>query len=242
MRRFAAAWRFLTVFPFPLPAGDDEGEQLRRSPMMFPLVGLVLGLIAAAAAWLLRSIFPPLPAAALVTVVLAMFSVGLHLDGVCDCGDALMTPGRSREDALAIMKDSRIGAHGAVALVLLLLVKFAALASCPNPALAALAVPVGGRGAVLLPMVILPYVREKGLGRLFDAGPGTLIFGAAMTAAVLVLAMGWLFWAGLILWAVAGFGWVAFLRHRLGGATGDGYGAACEIGETATALAVCMTW
>lgn len=240
IKRFAAAWRFLTVFPFFWAPGDDEGECLKRSAVMFPLVGLVLGGLAAAAAWGFGWLFPSLPAAALVTAVLALFSVGLHLDGLSDCGDALMTPGRSRDDALAIMKDSRIGSHGALALVLVLLIKFSALASAPNLIWAAFVVPVGGRAALLFPLALLPYVRKQGLGTLFAAGKASLAIGIVIAAAALFLAMGWRFWPGLVVWLAVGLGWTWFLRRRLGGSTGDGYGAACELGEAAMALAMCI--
>lgn len=242
LKRFAAAWRFLTVFPFFWAPGDDEGECLKRSAAMFPVVGLILGGVAAAAAWGLGWLFPPLPAAALVTALLALFSVGLHLDGLSDCGDALMTPGRSRDDALAIMKDSRIGSHGALALVLVLLVKFSALPSAPSLVWAAFAVPVGGRAALLFPLALLPYVRKQGLGTLFAAGKVSLAFGVVVTAAVLFLAMGmgWRFLPGFAVWLAVGLGWTWFLRKRLGGSTGDGYGAACELGEAAMALAMCI--
>lgn len=242
MKRFAAAWRFLTIFPFFVSPGDDEGDHLRRASAMFPVVGLALGCVAAVIVLFLEPVLPRLPLAALVTAVLALFSGGLHLDGLCDCGDALTTPGRSRDDALAVMKDSRIGAHGAMALLLALLLKFSALASAPDLLLAALIVPVGGRAAMLFPMALLPYLRKQGLGTLFAVGYGSLAFGAALVGALLYWAMGVRFAPGFLLWLAVCAGWVLFLSRRLGGATGDGYGAACELGETAAALAFCLAW
>lgn len=242
IKTFAAAWRFLTAFPFLWPPGDDEGECLRRAPAAFPFVGLVLGIMAAGLAWLLLRMFPVAPSAALVVAALALFSMGLHMDGLTDCADALMSPGRSREKALEVMKDSRIGAHGALALVLLLLVKFAALASLAPDTLpwAALAMPVAGRTAMLFPMTLLPYVRPEGLGKAFgiERPRRTLAFGILFAACCLGATFGLKTGvAALALWVAVAMGWNWCLRRRLGGATGDCYGASCELAEAAVALA-----
>lgn len=240
-RRFAAAWRFLTAFPFFLPADEDEGECLRRSVAMFPLVGLVLGVFAAAIAVAVGYILPPMVAGALVVSALALFSLGLHLDGLADCADALLTPGRDREKALAIMKDSRIGAHGAMALVLLLLVKFSCIASLSAGAMpyVALLVPVAGRASIVFLMQLLPYVRREGLGTLFAREGKWLTMGwtVAVLAGAALLAIGVTgMVAVLVCFAVVVLGCIYFFNRRLGGATGDVYGAACELGETAAAV------
>lgn len=247
IKRFAAAWRFLTVLPFFWPAGDDEGECLRRSMPMFSVVGLILGATAAVFAFLAGHVFPTPALAALCVVLLALFSMGLHLDGLADCADALMSPGRSREKALAIMKDSRVGAHGALALALLLLLKYACLASLPHweLCLAVLAAPVAGRVAMLPVMVQLPYAREQGLGKVFAAANTAALFlgGGALLFVVFLAAMGWVgVWVGVVLWLAITQGWVLYLRHRLGGATGDCYGAACELGESAALLAAAAAY
>lgn len=240
-KRFAAAWRFLTAFPFFWPAGEDEGECLRRSVCMFPLVGVVLGVFAAVFAMAAGHVLPPLATAALTVAVLAMFSLGLHLDGLADCADALLTPGRDREAALAIMKDSRIGAHGALALVLLLLVKFSCLASLSTGAMpyVVVLVPLAGRTGIVFIMLSLPYARKEGLGSLFGSENKvrTVCWSGAVLAAAALLALGIAGMAYILLFCVVVvFGLNRFLRRRLGGATGDAYGAACELAETAAAL------
>lgn len=241
-RRFAAAWRFLTIFPLPFWQGADEGERLARSPGTFPAVGLVLGIGVTAVAAFAGRFLPETATAALMVTLLAYPSGALHLDGLADSADGLLSPGRDREKALAVMKDSRIGAHGAVALVLILLLKYACLASLALPDLLAtlVVVPLAGRAAMLFPMAMLPYAREKGLGGLF-------VFGNRATAPL--LAMLWTicamlaFWGvfeavvGVTAWLTATLLWVWFLKARLGGATGDSYGATCEIAETVVCLA-----
>ena len=237
--RFAAAWRFLTVFPFPGRYG--EGGALGRSLAMFPVVGAVLGGLAWLVATALGLVLPPLPLAMLVVAAMALFSFGLHMDGLADCADALLSLGRSRERALEVMRDSRIGAHGALALCLVLLLKVACLASMPvaKMALAALAAPVAGRAAMFFPMLLLPYLRDEGLGKIFartHAAP-LLAYGVAAVAALSWAALG-VSSGGVAVgaWAFVVALWVYFLRRRLGGATGDCYGAACELGEAAFVL------
>lgn len=237
VKRFAAAWRFLTVFPFFWGSNGDEGEWLRRSVSMFPVVGMVLGMCNGVIVVIASRVLPPLPLAALLVAAGAMYSMGLHLDGLADCGDALSSPGRSPERALEIMKDSRIGAHGAAALTLALLAKFSGFASVYGDSLlwAAVAVPVAGRAAMLPPMILLPYLRARGLGAVFGfARPGAVLAWGVCCGVVAAAVAGGAI--GVVAWLAATFGWVWFLRRRLGGATGDCFGAACELAETAVAL------
>ena len=242
-KRFAAAWRFLTIFPLPLSRpGPDEAEHLRASPGLFPAVGLALGLLMAGLAALLGLFLPRTAVAALMVATLAYPSGALHLDGLADSADGLLSPGRDREKALAVMKDSRIGAHGAVALIIILLLKYACLVALSPDDLpfVMLAVPLAGRASMLFPMALLPYAREKGLGGLFaitdvkSVLAGACVWTGGAMAALWGVGQGL---AGLGVWGAATMGWVAFLKRRLGGATGDSYGATCEIAETAVCLA-----
>lgn len=244
--RFAAAWRFLTVVPLPFSrAGGDELDCLRRSPPLFPLVGLALGCIAALVCLVLSFLFPHPVLAVLSVALLTALSGGLHLDGLADSADALSSPVHDREKALAIMKDSRIGTHGALALAVVLMLKFSCFLSIPPCwlPLILLVAPVCGRAAMLFPMVMLPYARERGLGGLFDIkDKGKLLFYACLwTGVSLAVLFGLRGGAlGFVLWLVLTLGWVLYLRRRLGGATGDSYGAACELGETAACLTAAM--
>lgn len=241
MRRFFAAWRFLTVFPAPAEGSSPEAvSALSRSLPYFPAVGLVLGAISWLAARILGTALPPLAVAAVMTALLAAYSCGLHLDGLADSADGLFGP-HDRERALEIMRDSRIGAMGAATLILVLLVKFACLASAGDGiARAALLAPLGGRSAMLAAMTLLPYARSSGLGSVFAAGskPAAAIAACLWLAVCCAAFLGVGGLAVLAVWAAATAAWVVFLKIRLDGATGDGYGAACEFGETAVLLAV----
>lgn len=248
LKRFAAAWRFLTIFPFPMRPGDDEVEHIRRCAGMFPVVGLALGLGAGSITWLLVRVLPLPAAAAAATAILAFVSGCFHMDGLADSADAMLSSVHDTEKSLAIMRDSRIGAHGAAAIMLVLILKFGCLASLTSEVLpAAVAVaPLAGRAGILFPVVLLPYLRDKGLGKLFEIrNPVLLIaWGSLCTMAGMGIAWGLTgVGVGLPVWLAVVLLWVWCLKNRLGGATGDTYGATCELAETAACLAaaICMT-
>jgi adenosylcobinamide-GDP ribazoletransferase len=237
MRSLAVAFGFLTRLP--VPTRVVEPRDLARSLTWFPAVGAALGAMSYAAAVLLRGAFGPgVVAAALVTLG-AIVTGGLHLDGVADVFDALGGGRGQRDRMLEIMRDSRIGAHGAVALALLLGAKLVAVAelldhSAGSSPWALYAAPVVARWTVVPLVLGFPYARADGLGKPFH-GHASLaqLAGATVTAG---LAIGWL---GATLIAPAVFGAatalaIALWLHRhLGGLTGDVYGAAIEAAELA---------
>ena len=208
----------------------------------FPVVGLFLGLVLVAVRYafgyiLLASIVDVLVIAALVVITGA-----LHLDGFADTADGL-TGGKNREKALAIMRDNRIGSFAVAGLILLLMLKISALQQVPpeikNRAL--LLMPVLGRWSTVQLAFGFTYARSgSGTGLAFTrfAGKREYIIATLITAAV---SMG-LFWlhGAIILLFIAlltlllGF----FFQRRLGGVTGDIMGAACEINEVVTLLAM----
>ncbi len=245
MRTFGAAWRFMTIFPFFTRPGDDEMELLRRCGWTFPCIGLILGGLSGGVVWLLAAVLPLPVVAALAVALLAMYTAGFHLDGLSDCGDALMSPGRDKEKCLAIMKDSRIGAHGAMALVLLLLTKFACLAStadqCGIAAMAFL-MPLAGRAGMLWVMGLLPYARAEGLGNIIAVNMVHIVFGIVVLAGTAFLLVGPVRMAVVMaVWLAVSLGWTLYLKGRLGGATGDCYGAGCELAETAAGIGLLVT-
>ena len=242
MKPLLAAMRFLTILPIPGTWGTAEAD-LARSVPFFPLVGLLLGVAAAALAWGALAVAPPMVAAVVVIVALMAFSGCLHLDGLSDTADGLLSS-RSRERALEIMKDSHAGAMGVIAIVVVLLAKFAALASLPAKVFwpAALLMPIAGRTAIVIHMALLPYVRATGLGAVFYRRRPRL---AALWAAGLFAAVAWgaLGRQGLMVWAVSMLVTAVlalYVRRKIGGATGDTFGAACEILEATAALTLAM--
>jgi len=234
---------FLTRFPVGSLTGVTPA-QLGRSMAFFPLVGLLLGGVLVIGDAALAHLLPRAVGDALLLAVLALATGALHLDGFADLCDGV-GGGRDREAALRIMKDSSIGAFGAVGLILLLLTKFLALTSLPaevRPA-ALLLMPVAGRWAPVLLTVTLPYLRgPEGTGSTFAAHAGRreLLLATLLLLAVaggLFRLEGLLLAGGLVL-AAAVFG--LWIKRRLGGVTGDVMGAAVELLEVGTLLLVLM--
>lgn len=239
MNSFLAALRFLTILPIPGQRGHAPAD-LSRSLWSFPLVGLLLGGMTGAIFWAIGPFLPrPILALLAVTVLLA-WSGGLHLDGVADCADGFFSS-RPRERMLEIMRDSRIGAMGVIGLVLVLALKMAALFSLPQEQFwrVLLLMPLAGRVGILLMLALLPYARpEGGLATVFFAGsrrlavlPGLLILAvtAWLTAGVIGL-------TGALAALLLLLPFCLFCYARIGGATGDTLGAACEITETLVAV------
>ena len=233
------AIRFLTLLPISWRAEEDD-KWFGASLYYFPAVGLLIGSLAYIFAQLLCLFLPIQIAAVAVLCFLAFISGCLHLDGAADSADGLFSS-RRREQALEIMKDSRTGAMGVIAVVFLLLGKYAALSSM-NPQMFCLSVffmPLAGRCIILLAMSIQKYARpEGGLAQLFysekikkaallSSAIFLIILAVFAPEALLILPL------ALILTVVAFARWC---NAKLGGATGDTLGASCEIGELVTSL------
>ena len=179
--------------------------------------------------------------AALLTVTVWKFLTGgVHLDGLADCLDGLV--GRDAEHRLAIMRDSRIGAFGAVGLILFLMLEIVALAELVPPVRgsALFAAPVIARATPAVLAALFRPARADGQGAAFHAGvrPSAIAIGLAAAAAAASFALGGLGVATLSVGLVAAVAVGAFVATRLGGVTGDVLGAAVEISEVAVLLTV----
>ncbi len=226
MRNFLAAISFLTVVPVPgnnVPPG--------QAALFFPVVGAILG--AAGAGFFIAASFAlPASLAALLTVAFwTVISGVLHEDGLADVADA-MRAGRTREKMLAILKDSRIGTYGAVAIVLSLLARWQALQHVPSPRI--LAVCVVAQAVPRAAIVALAWLSRPsgdGLGLAFSSSlttTGALIAIAQGIAASMLL--GWR--AGVLI--LAGIylivrGARTYFYKRIGGVNGDCLGATEQI-------------
>jgi adenosylcobinamide-GDP ribazoletransferase len=231
------AVRFLTAFPVPwLPAMQES--TIARSMLAFPLVGLLIGACGAVAGLLAGWLFgEPLRAVAVV-VAWMVVTGGLHLDGLADSADALFS-WRSRERKLEIMKDSRIGTMGALALISTVLLKVGALYSL-GPAwwLGALLAPMWSRWSDIYGIFFFPAAREGGMGRNFHANVRQRDFWIATASAFAigaVLLPPWGALVGLVVLVVAHLA-ARWMVGVLGGLTGDTYGALSEVGEIAVLL------
>jgi len=236
---FFTALRFLTILPSPFGRGASPHAYGESLPY-FPLVGLVLGLILSGLYLLLQLVMPPPLVAGLLVIALLLLSGAHHLDGLIDTADGL-GGGAARLEAA---KTSIAGGRGATAAALLLLLKFAALSSLGCwPAL--LIAPVVGRWLMVSTLHIFPAARRSGFGAEFKRGANRrrFLIATAITVIATLLVMG--LWPGLIIlssaWVLStGLGW--YLSRRLGGISGDGYGAVGEVAETlalVTAVSIC---
>ena len=237
---FFCALRFLTVIPVHWSA-ERDGQLFPQSLYAFPMVGLLLSGIGALICWLAGMILPGNVTVFLVVLYLSAISGFLHLDGLADSADGLLSA-RPRDRSLEIMKDSRIGAMGVVVLLLVILGKYASLTSMPVDRMipAVFCMPLAGRTAILLTMAMHRYARQEGgLGGLFYStrtryaaygGMGVLIpaiwvaGGPYIVAVVLGVTAFTVFWFG------------NFCKKRLGGVTGDTLGAVCELTEMSVAI------
>ena len=253
MRQLTLAVTFLTGIPLKVE-GDVSPADLWRSMGWHPLVGLALG----AAAWGmyagLLELLPSLVAAVLVVLLLEAVTRGLHMDGLMDTADGVLS-GAPRERALEIMKDSSVGAMGVVAAVLIVLLKVAALGALARADAAAplLAGWAAARALPALDVYAWPYARAAGTGEAFTRertpGPvvmaaGLLAVGLAATVLVTLAVDGAGAWyAGLAVAVVAmavALAVQAAVAKRLGGLTGDVYGMGIELAEAAALVAGCL--
>jgi adenosylcobinamide-GDP ribazoletransferase len=167
---FFEAIRFLTLIPLPfMPAmtSDNYEKTIARSMAWFPAVGLLIGGIACLVGLTFGALWNEFARAVAVVVTIGIVTAGLHLDGLSDTFDAVMS-WRPRERKLEIMKDSRIGAMGAIALIAVMLLKVAFIVAAGDGWWrAVLVATVLGRWADLYGIFSFPAAREGGLGRNF---------------------------------------------------------------------------
>ena len=233
MRHLVIAFQFLTIIPLPLTVRCEE-QDLGRSMALFPLVGLAIGALLAGVDFLLAPLFPRALCDLLLIAVTAVVTGGLHLDGLSDVCDGIAARG-SRERFLDVMKDSRVGAVGAVALVLGLGLKYQALLAVPAEYKreALLFFPMAARFAQVQMTVGAQRARKDGLGSAFVGGAGITQFAiaAALTLAVTFLLLGVRGILSLALLFLLTWGIKSWSHGRLGGVTGDVIGCASELNE-----------
>ncbi|WP_419709124.1 adenosylcobinamide-GDP ribazoletransferase [Pseudomonas sp. NFX224] len=242
MLPFWIALQFLSSLPIRLP-GMPAPQELGRSLLFYPLVGLLFGGILWASNWLLSGT-PLLLHAALLLTVWVLLSGALHLDGLADSADAWLGGFGDRERTLTIMKDPRSGPIAVVTLAVVLLLKFSALVALieQQHALVLIIVPLIGRSALLGLFLTTPYVRAGGLGQALadhlprSAGKQVL----AISALVCVLIAGVSGVLALVL-AAGVFVWLRqVMLRRLGGTTGDTAGALLELLEVAVLVGLAI--
>ncbi|MCJ7515926.1 MAG: adenosylcobinamide-GDP ribazoletransferase [Dehalococcoidia bacterium] len=237
---FWAALQFLTIFPTPLRHEVPAGTSGQSLPY-FPLVGLILGAILLGLHYGLSLILPSSVVTALLITALVILTGAHHLDGLIDTCDGVFA-GKSKRERLAIMSDTRVGAFGIVGVVLLLLLKYVSLFSVSTILPALLLMPTLSRWAMVSIIFVFPYAKSSGMGLPFKQGATWQRLTVA-TIIALIVAVAMLKWWGLALMAVlwlSAFGTASYFRSRLGGLTGDNYGAINEISEVLVLLLIIL--
>ncbi|MBI5192752.1 MAG: adenosylcobinamide-GDP ribazoletransferase [Nitrospirae bacterium] len=230
---------FLTVLPIPMK-GELRPADMGRAMAFFPVAGAVIGGILVSADVALSYILPKSVASFILVVVLALITGGLHLDGLADTCDGLYG-GKTREDALAIMKDSRVGAIGAVGLIMIIGLKYTAIHEIPQTMkyAALLLMPTLSRWAIVLMAALSDYARvNKGTGKDFveTVTPLNLVTATFFACVAAIVMMGWI--GALLISFIGGVTLigVVYFKKRLGGVTGDVLGAVNEFNEVMVLL------
>jgi cobalamin 5'-phosphate synthase/cobalamin synthase len=238
IRQLLAALSFLTAIPAGRRAFD--AKEIGRSARWFPLVGAMIGAVYIGMLRVFSSWFPPGIVAILIILAEALITGGLHLDGLADTADGL-GGGRTPDDALRIMRDHAIGSYGAIALILIILLKAAAAAVLIERHQAErylFLAPVLGRWSTVVLGCALPYARpgsavSNQMGKT-ELAIATLVVALAAASAgvqgVISVAI------ALAATAVCGL----IYKRKIKGVTGDTLGATVEITETLTLLAGVM--
>jgi adenosylcobinamide-GDP ribazoletransferase len=234
------AFRFFTRIPLGAGAAPEPGA-LARASWAFPIVGVAIGIVCAAAFAVSDVLHFPRLAAALIAIGAGVFVTGgLHEDGLADTADAF--GGSDPAERLAIMRDSRSGAYAILAIVLSVAIRAAAVAALPGKGAvlgAFVAAHAVARGALPAVLFLLPAARTDGLGA--SAGVpamSELLWSLGIAAVLALLALGIV--AGIAALAFAAFAMAVFaalVRRQIGGHTGDVLGAIEQKGETAMLLA-----
>ncbi len=244
-REFMLAMQFATTLP-AVQIHDVTEQEVVDSVIWFPVLGAILGGTLMLSFRVLHAGLAPWPTALLVVVLYTLLTGALHIDGLMDTADAVGSRAK-RERALEIMRDSRVGAMGAIAGCLLLIGKVVAIASLPlNHSEALIAVLTISRAAMVWSMTIAPSARgNEGLAGMYAQKiPRTTSFIAGAFALVVSVAtFGWILGIAVVGFAgIATFLFVGWMRKRFGGMTGDTYGALHELIELGGLLFLTATF
>ncbi len=218
------------MFLTRLPAGTLPGKvpTLAEAAWAFPLAGIVIGAISGVVYLLASLAVAPLPAAILAMATSALVTGALHEDGLADLADGF-GGGTDRSEKLEIMRDSRIGSYGVVALILVLGLTATAMAEAASFVLF-LTIGAGTRAAMVAALAVMPAARADGLGQSAVLKPGPDLAVALAIPALLALSTGTL--VPLLAVVIPSVAVAALALRQIGGQTGDVMGAIQKLGET----------
>ena len=239
LKRFVLMLQFFTIFPINISI-DSDSKDFGKGLVFAPIIGIIIG-VCLVIVLIFSKIILPIPLTAIVLVsAYVLITGGLHLDGLADTFDGVFS-NRSRERMLEIMRDSRIGTNGVLALIVIMAFYFTGLYYLLNVEMKMedlgkilIALPIAGRMGSLIGAGISNYARTSdGLGKSFIdfCGIKEIIIGSIAPLLVFFLLFGQI---GLLLFLIPVFSSIIvtkFFNSKLGGATGDTLGATCELNQ-----------
>lgn len=222
--------QFLTRIPINLNI-DFNDENLRRSTFFYPFVGMILGALSFGIYYLFSYINKDL-ASLLTVIAMIVFTGGLHLDGLADTADGFFS-NKDKEDMLEIMKDSRLGAFGVIALILIILSKYIIISNIDSFLFPALVLSMGNsRLVTLFQIAFKKNARPGGLGEMISkTRPKIYVLFSGIIYISILSILNIKFLIPLLVSIIVGEMISLYTYKKIGGFTGDIYGASIELTE-----------
>ena len=238
LKRFLLTLGFMTRIPVNVNLGEVKDEDMHKGFLYYPVVGLIIGLVDVLVYFLVTLVLPD--TFGIIFALLANFCVtgAFHLDGLSDTADGIYSA-RTRERMLEIMKDSRIGTNGAIAMCFDIMLKFVGLSYCDMKWLMILMMPVAGKmvqGAIVYKAV---YPRKNGIGIYVGTVDKATVIGTVILG-LLFMGVAFSYW-GIVMFAVLylfAYLFRVYITGKIGGITGDVMGAGSELSEVLLILLV----
>jgi len=238
MKRFVLMLQFMTRIPININLEVDE-EDFYKGMMYFPLIGLIIGMFVISSYYIGLKISGQLVGAVFAVIIEIFITGGLHLDGLADTFDGIYS-NRPKDRILEIMKDSRLGTNGALALFVLLMLKFALISDLKPPTIypVLLLMPMFSRLNVVLAARIAAPARNQGMGNLFIGKVKNRQLIIALILAVIPSLVFIKIIPIIPLMLIFSVWYIKHISYRIDGMTGDTLGALCELSELVFLLLV----
>lgn len=238
IKRFLLTLGFMTRIPVNVDLGEVKDEDMHKGFLYYPVVGLVIGLCDMAVYLLIAQLLPEVFGILFAMLTNLCVTGAFHLDGLSDTADGIYSA-RTRERMLEIMKDSRIGTNGAIAMCFDLSLKFAGIYYSDVKWLMILLMPIAGKmvqGAIVYKAI---YPREKGIGIYVGTVSLPTVIGT-MVLGLIAMVLAFSAWGVPIFFLLFGFAYLfrVYITGKIGGITGDVMGAGSELAEVMLLLVV----
>lgn len=240
LKRLILMVQFFTRIPIKTEIVCSD-EDFGKGLVFAPIIGLLIGEILLGSFFLMDLIFPRTISIVLIIIIYITITGGLHLDGLADTFDGIFS-GRSKDRILEIMKDSRLGTFGLLAVISVVLLNVFTLIEIPQSIIyrSILLFPVAGRIGSYVGASISKYAREDGLGKSFINYCNTkeLFIGMVISFIIFYIFAGLIGLAICIVIHIVSIILTKGLSKKIGGATGDILGCVCELNQTIFLLIV----